>query len=158
VAKTSLSSRCLLTIATCLLAAGLLLAILICALAPSPNMTELPFIPQWLGEWADRNPNFRNMPVFAALSALIVLVVTFDPRLVTRYGRRRLAVGAGFVTALLGVVLELLQRLFLVNRHFDWADIVWITSGAFAGVAVAWIMLMLFPPNSKQTVDSLLDS
>ena len=69
-----MSSRCLLTTVTCLLAASLLLAILICSLAPSPNMREMWWIPSWPGEWADRNPNLRNMPVFAALSAVLFLV------------------------------------------------------------------------------------
>jgi hypothetical protein len=41
----------------------LLAAIATCSLAPSPNMREMWWIPSWLGEWADRNPNFRNMPV-----------------------------------------------------------------------------------------------
>jgi len=37
-------------------------------------MREMAWIPGWIGEWADRNPNFRNFPVFAALSAVLFLV------------------------------------------------------------------------------------
>jgi hypothetical protein len=55
-------------------ATALLAAIATCSLAPSPNMREMAWIPAWLGEWADRNPNFRNFPVFAALSAVLFLV------------------------------------------------------------------------------------
>jgi putative exporter of polyketide antibiotics len=40
----------------------LLAAIAICSLAPSPNMREMAWIPQWLGEWADRNGNFLQLP------------------------------------------------------------------------------------------------
>jgi len=89
-----MSVRWLLTTVTCLLAATLLLAILICALTPSPNMREMWWIPGWLGEWADRNGNFRNFPVFAALAALLFFVFTFYQPLVTRYGRWRIAFGA----------------------------------------------------------------
>ena len=118
----------------CVLAAtGMLVAILFCALAPSPNMREVIWIPSWLGEWADRNGNFRNFPVFAALAALLFFVFTFYQRLVTRYGRWRLAFSAFLVTALLGASLEVAQLLFLPNRHFDWADIGWLAAGAFVG-------------------------
>jgi len=153
VAKTSLSSRCLVTIATCLLAAGLLLAILTCALAPSSYMAELPFIPQWLGEWADRNPNFRNFPVFAAFAALLFLVFSFLPpptddcqlptsdttryQLVTTgYRRWRLAFGVFLVTAFFGVALELMQRT-LPGRWPDPWDVMWSTLGALAGAVAS---------------------
>jgi hypothetical protein len=53
---------------------ALLVAIVVCSLTSPPNMREMWWIPAWLGEWADRNPNFRNFPVFAALSAVLFLV------------------------------------------------------------------------------------
>lgn len=40
-------------------------------------MSELPLIPTWLGAWADANPNFRNMPVFAVFAALLFFVLRF---------------------------------------------------------------------------------
>jgi hypothetical protein len=40
----------------------LLAAIAICSLAPSPNMREMWWIPDWLGTWADRNGNFLQLP------------------------------------------------------------------------------------------------
>jgi hypothetical protein len=43
------------------LALALLAAILICSLAPSPNMREMAWIPGWIGEWADRNPNYPSV-------------------------------------------------------------------------------------------------
>jgi VanZ family protein len=122
--------------------AALLAAILICALAPSSYMTELPFIPQWLGEWADKNPNFRNFPVFAALSALLFFVVTFYQRLVTRYGRWRIALGVFAATGLLGIVLEVAQIL-IPGRVADWHDVLWASLGALAGTFVGALALML---------------
>lgn len=56
---------------------ALLAAIVVCSLTPSPNMREMWWIPDWLGTWADRNGNFRNFPVFAALAALLFFVLRF---------------------------------------------------------------------------------
>ena len=170
-----MSVRCLLTTVTCLLAATLLLAILICSLTPSPNMREMWWIPDWLGTWADRNGNLRNFPVFAAFSAVLFLVFnTCHAGVPRRSGTKAGAAPrvGGFVfnffklntanchlptskqssslfvsrllvlrraalcfcaAALLGASLEVAQLLFLPNRHFDWADIGWSTSGAFVG-------------------------
>ncbi len=122
---------------------ALLAAIATCALAPSPNMREMAWIPSWLGEWADRNGNFRNMPVFAALAALLFFVVALYQRLVTRCGRWRIALGVFIATALLGASLEVAQ-LLLPGRHADPMDLLWMTLGAFVGsftVASACVLL-----------------
>ena len=39
----------------------------------APPMREMWWIPDWVGEWADRNGNFRNFPVFAVFAALLFL-------------------------------------------------------------------------------------
>lgn len=122
-----------------LLALSLLLAILFCALAPSPNMREMWWIPGWLGEWADRHGNFRNFPVFATFATVLVCAVTAHAPPVTRYGWLRLAFGAFITTALLGILLEAAQ-LFLPHRWADPIDIVWSLLGAFVGAAVACLV------------------
>ncbi len=156
---------------------ALLAAIAVCALAPSSYMTELPFIPQWLGEWADRNPNFRNMPVFAIFSALLFFVwsllfptsdirppasglshlptsdPTSYPRLATRYGRWRLAFGAFLATALLGILFEVAQIL-IPGRVADWHDVLWASLGALTGAFLGVLALMLNPrPAAMATAD-----
>jgi len=150
-----LSSRCLLTTVTWLLAAGLLLAILTCALAPSSNMREMWWIPQWLGEWADKNPNFRNMPVFAAFTFVLFFVwSSFRPSNRTSEAPKhclvRLAFGVFVATALLGILLEVLQ-LLLPNRWADWRDVCWSVSGAFAGALAAYFISGILAPNSKRS-------
>lgn len=138
-----MSVRCLLTTVTCLLAATLLLAILICSLAPSPNMREMWWIPDWVGEWADRNGNFRNFPVFAVFSALLFFVLRpFQLNTVNR--TQNTALGAALCASAFGVLLEVAQ-LFLSNRHFDLADIGWSTGGALVGVATAASITLLLP-------------
>ena len=120
----------------------LLAAIAICSLTSSPNMREMWWIPDWLGTWADRNGNFRNFPVFAAFAALLFFVLSLSPLKhwsseLPNHFPLRLAFGAFLATALLGTSLEVAQLLFLANRHFDWADIGWSTSGALVGATVA---------------------
>jgi VanZ family protein len=85
------------------------------------------------------------MPVFAAFAFVLFIVwSSFRPCNRTSEAPKhclvRLAFGVFVATALLGVLLEVLQLLFLPNRHFDWADIFWMTTGAFAGAFVAWII------------------
>ena len=115
-------------------------------------MREMWFIPEWVGEWADKNPNFRNFPVFAAFAALLFFVWNLlspnsDTRPPTSAKSLSLLVPSLLVLrraalcfcapALLGALLEVAQLLFLSSRHFDWADIGWSASGAFAGAALA---------------------
>ena len=151
-----MSSRCLLTTVTCLLAAGLLLAILICALAPSPNMREMWWIPDWLGTWADRNGNFRNFPVFTVFAALLffawnLLSPISDIRRLTSAKSLSLLVSSPVVrgpvvlrraalcfcaAVLLGASLEVAQ-LLLPNRRADPMDLLWMALGAFVGAITA---------------------
>jgi threonine/homoserine efflux transporter RhtA len=107
-------------------------------------MREVIWIPSWLGEWADRNGNFRNFPVFAAFAALLFLVFSVLPfafhsalKLKFQPFSFRTALRAAVCASALGVLLEVAQLLFLPTRHFDWADIGWSTSGAFVGATVA---------------------
>ena len=110
-----------------------------CSMLHAHPMREVIWIPSWLGEWADRNGNFRNFPVFAAFAALFFFVVTFYQRLVTRYDQWQLAFGAFLATALLGILLEAAQ-LLLPHRWADPMDIVWSSLGAFVGALVAWLV------------------
>jgi len=125
---------------------ALLAAIATCSLAPSPNMREMAWIPQWLGEWADRNPNFRNFPVFAALAALLFLVFSVLPssfysslKLKFQPFSFRTALRAAVCASALGILLEVAQ-LFLPHRWADWRDVFWSVAGAFAGALVALII------------------
>ncbi len=121
-------------------------------------MTELPFIPQWLGEWADRNPNFRNMPVFAALAALLFLVFSVLPssfysslKLKFQPLPLRTALRAAVCASALGASLEVAQLLFLSNRHADPMDLLWMTLGAFAGAFGSAYIFKLFAPSLPAT-------
>lgn len=122
---------------------ALLAAIAVCALSPSSYMTEIRFIPSWLATWADANPNFRNMPVFTALAAMVYIVVTFYQPLVTSYGRWRLAFGAFAASSLLGALLEVAQAR-IPGRWADPFDVMWSAFGALVGACVASFAVSLF--------------
>jgi hypothetical protein len=122
---------------------ALFAAIAICSLAPSAYMTEIPFIPTWLGTWADANPNFRNMPVFAALAALVYIVVTFYQPLVISCGWWHLAFGVFAASSMLGALLEVAQAR-IPGRWADPFDVMWSALGALMGVCVASFAVSLF--------------
>lgn len=104
-------------------------AVLACAviafltLRTSPYVGELPFIPSWLGVWADSHGNLRNLPAFFLLTLFLV------PAL----GRLH----AGLLAAILSITLELAQ-LLRPGRTFDWADICWSLVGVVLAVAGVW--------------------
>lgn len=106
-------------------------------------MTELRFIPQWLGEWADRNPNFRNFPVFAAFAFLLFFVFTRYLPPVIRNSCWRRALSAFIVTSTIGVLLELAQIL-IPSRVADWHDVVWTSLGALAGALSCALLACIF--------------
>jgi len=143
----------------------LLAAIATCSLSPSPHMRELPFIPTWLGTWADANPNLRNFPVFAAFAALLFSVFsafklqTADCRpntatptsdIASHSGLKlkfqplpfRTALRAAVCASALGVLLEVAQ-LLLPHRWADWRDVLWSVTGAFAGAGAAMLLSSL---------------
>lgn len=103
--------------------AGILFAALVgfLALRSSPYVQHLPWMPRWLGEWADSNGIARNVVAFFALGLCWFV-------LVGRQWRHAIAL-AGF-----GVALEVAQW-WIPGRIFDWRDIV----ASLAGVLFAWL-------------------
>lgn len=91
------------------------------ALRSSPYVQHLPWMPRWLGEWADTNGIVRNVLAFFALGfAWFVFIGRRWPHV--------LGLG-GF-----GLGLEVAQK-WIPGRIFDWRDIV----ASLAGVALAWL-------------------
>lgn len=89
-------------------------AIAYLALRGSPWVSEIPWIPSWVGEWADRNGNLRNLPAFAGLTLVLLWPLGWRT--------------AALLSAILAVLLECAQ-VFIAGRHFDWADIGWSLLG-----------------------------
>jgi hypothetical protein len=118
--------------------AGIVLAAATCALAPSPDMKSLAWLPRFLARWADAEPTFRNFPAFAALAFVATLFFFLLVRSVTA----GLAFYSMFLVSLFSVMLEVVQ-LKLPSRSFDPLDIAWSITGSFAGSSAGFFLCQL---------------
>lgn len=121
----------------------LVLATIYLSLRTSPAMVEVPLMPEWLGVWADANPDRRTAVPFSAGAFLWVMLCALGRWLaVERDGnvRIRYRVADGLITlaALLGT-LEGLQ-LMMPERHGTLADVGWGTAGIVAGGMLGVLM------------------
>jgi len=114
---------------------GLLLLTSICALAPSPDMKSIAFLPRLVARWADMEPTFRNFPAFAFLAFTATLFWFLWKRVVCAAG----AFYSMLWVSVFSITLELIQ-LRLPGRFFDTADIAWSITGVVAGTAVAYFL------------------
>lgn len=90
------------------------------ALRSSPYLQYIPWMPRWVGVWADSNGILRNVVAFGSFGLAAFLLL----------GRGLPVIGG---LAAFGVLLEVSQ-IWIRGRVFDWRDIV----ASLAGVALAW--------------------
>ena len=123
-------------------------------------MSRIWWIPDWVGNWADRHPFFRNFPPFAAFAALLFFVWqflspvsdlrppnstdSFRPFVLGRLVLRRATLCFGAV-AVLGTSLEFLQQMIPERAAYahPW-QITWSVAGAFVGAFGAALLMCLF--------------
>jgi glycopeptide antibiotics resistance protein len=103
-----------------------------CSSASSPDMREIPVLPDFLAAWANANPTFRNFPAFGLLSVLLVFVGNLRRGTSEVRGLIASTLAAAAAVSAAGAVLECLQ-LALPGRFFDPMDIFWSVLGAVAG-------------------------
>jgi hypothetical protein len=134
-------------VVTFLVLAGMFAVVLWCALAPSPNLVKIDWMPRWLGKWADANPTFRNFPAFGILAMTFYAAgfAWFDPR--RRSGQCALAFIAALAASLAALALEVLQ-VRLPGRFFDPDDIAWSMAGALTGAFLASLGGLFLPRSS----------
>lgn len=123
---------------TFLLLAVVFGVVLWCALAPSPDLTKIVWMPCWLGNWANANPTFRNFPAFGMLAMVFYAAgfAGFDPRRAA--GQCALAFISAATVSFAAVAVEVAQ-LWLQGRFFDPDDIAWSMAGALTGAFVAFL-------------------
>ncbi len=103
------------------LAAALLASIAFLALRRSPYVDSVPWIPHWLGGWADRHGVVRNVVAFFGLGLACAVLLGLRVRL--------------FVwLAVFGTAIEVAQ-IWIPGRTFDLRDI----AATLAGLALAWL-------------------
>lgn len=117
---------------------GMVLAAAACALAPSPDMKSLAWMPRSVARWADAEPTFRNFPAFAVLAFVVTLFLYSWARSVSGAA----AFYAMFLVSLFSLVLEMIQ-LKLPDRFFDPLDIAWSITGSFAGSSAGFFLYRL---------------
>jgi len=125
-------------------------------------MSRIWWIPDWVGDWADRHPFFRNFPPFAALSFILFFAVTFyqvDRRgdlsrnasvLAASHFQWRRALLCFGAVALLGTSLEFLQQLVPERKEYahPW-QIMWSVAGALVGAFGAAVLMRLLCASDK---------
>jgi hypothetical protein len=118
--------------------AGVFGVVLWCALAPTPDLVNIEWMPKWLGKWADANPTFRNFPAFGILAMVFYAAgfAWFDPR--RGAGQCALAFIAAVTASFAAVAMEVAQ-VRLPGRFFDPDDIAWSMAGALTGAFVVWL-------------------
>ena len=119
-----------------------------CALAPSPDLRVIFWLPHVVTAWADANPAFRNFPAFALLGGFVFAFgfFWFHPRLWSPLAA--LGFLATVLVSLLGTALECAQ-IWLPKRVFDLNDIAWSLAGSLAGVALVFFLSLPFAWNRR---------
>jgi hypothetical protein len=123
-------------------------AVFWCALAKSPAMVEICWMPVWLGKWADDYPIFRNFPAFALLSFLVTLLLAGLSATQRALTLLAITIVSAIGASLIGVGLEFAQ-LWIPERSFDLLDIAWTLAGAITGALLAIPLLLLALPKSS---------
>ena len=121
--------------------------VLWCALAPTPDLVRIDWMPRWLGNWADAKPTFRNFPAFGILAMVFYAMgfAWFDPS--RGAGQCALAFISAMTASFAAVAVEVAQ-VRLPGRFFDPDDIAWSMAGALCGAFVAWLAGLFLLRNS----------
>ena len=125
-------------LATFLVLAAVFGVVLWCALAPTPDLVRIEWMPRWLGKWADANPTLRNFPAFGILAVAFYAMgfAWFDPS--RGAGQCALAFISAMTVSFAAVAVEVAQ-VWLPGRFFDPDDIAWSMAGALTGAFVAFL-------------------
>ena len=114
------------------LAAALMVLILAASWASDSRMTQLGWVPRWVAELADRDPNIRTAIPFIPLAFL--LVHGFACRGIKR------PLMLSLVLCLVCVGVAELGQAFLPGRTGDVRDVLWGGAGGVTGIAAAWLV------------------
>lgn len=96
------------------------------SLRPSGALSSVPWIPEWIGHWADAHGRIRNLPAYFLLAVPFLLLVPPEPV------RRA---GAAAIVGVFGTLLEFAEHL-VPTRWVEWEDILW----SWVGVSLAWLL------------------
>ena len=96
---------------------------------PSPQLTQLGWMPHWLGEWADRFGRLRTGVPFVVIGLLAGLLLRIFKRKPIDWGLAFLFLTCVVMTAELG-------QSSLSLRVVDWQDVAWGMVGSAVGMGI----------------------
>ena len=109
----------------------LVILITIASWVSDSRMTALRWVPGWMGDWADRDPNIRTAIPFIPLAFLLTQGFASCKL------KRPLVWSVILSSACLG--LSEFGQIFLPNRTADVRDLVWGGTGILMGTGMAWV-------------------
>ena len=108
------------TLARFVLAAAFTAVMAFFALRSSPYLQYIPWMPRWLGVWADHHGVFRNTAGFFVFALAMFFLLGHRP------------LHAAFL-CFFATAIEVAQ-IWIPHRIFDWKDIM----ASLAGILLAW--------------------
>jgi len=115
--------------------AALLALVLYCALRSSPRLTEIPWLPLWLTQWADRMDTFRHFVGFGVLALMAMVLPRAILPLCRPAARDQFRHLCLLISLALVAALEFFQ-LRIPGRNFDWLDVYWGSLGVLSARVV----------------------
>lgn len=99
---------------------------------PQPRLGLVWFMPDWLANWTDAN---ENDTLRTGVPFVVLGIVIGSWLLKSGYSWYWWLASWGFLLVI--VLTAEIGQLILPNRHFDWWDIVWGSTGAVVGMGSA---------------------
>ena len=116
-----------------LILSGVLVALILGASwATDSRMTALRWVPGWMADWADRDPNIRTAIPFIPLAFLLVQGFAWRGY--------RWPLGWSVMLCCVCLGLSELGQVFLPHRTADMVDLMWGGIGILVGAVLAWGM------------------
>lgn len=111
-------------------------AVLYYSWLPNPNIGSASYFPRQVGVWINKYGNLRTAIPFIFIAIIVeISIVKIDQAIRTR------AIVTMFL--LLLVLLAEIGQIFIADRHFDPADIIWAFVGTVAGLTMGIMFKLL---------------
>jgi hypothetical protein len=100
---------------------------------PSPDLSQIWFMPAWLGQWTNKHDTMRTGVPFVFLGIMTGAILV-------KKKRTRISWFYGWLLLIAVVSVAEIGQLFLPRRVFDLKDIAWGGVGSFLGLTLVWVI------------------
>ncbi|MEX0326542.1 MAG: hypothetical protein AB3N33_10705 [Puniceicoccaceae bacterium] len=122
----------------CAVLAALTAATIYMSIRSSSRMSEIIWIPGWLGQWADQNPDLRTSVPFFLLSLICPVAVGTGKQPSTNGLNTRWLL-AGYAAIAVLLVTSECSQYFIQTRFLSIGDILWGLFGIAAGICAGLV-------------------